>query len=748
MVYLTLIFVASLALAWGQDEIPPVIAQTPADSALDSAAAHEEQDPGDEDEEDWSEEGLAGLDFLLPVDGDVFYTPDISILVNIQGFSPSGMVLVLDGYNYDRPLGLEAGLLKTRIEDLHQGVHELELLLLADGNRILARGRIRFFIRLPEPKKEIHTGPVRQFGRVAARFDVKGAEARSRVRNQKKLNLEEGEITAGKSEEPLSRQIEGAVEAAYNLKVYDWEAHTKVLLRTEENEFRQPAHRFSARVKYGPYGYLKAGDVYPAFNELLLNGTRVRGGEVGLSVVTDDISWASLKVARGESRREIPAYVAVYDTGNGDRTDTVSGTFGQTLTAVRLGFGGGGVFDLGITGMMAEDRIGSKSNLELTDSLHGIRPLQNAGTGVDLRIGLWDGKVQLFSDYALTLLTRDKSLGASDGGDIDLSFDPKSFDDYFQINPSTQGLQYLIENSQSNSDIPGFINANAAWDAGINMSIPLNGVTTESEIRYDHLGLLYHTEGNPFLGSDPGDGIRFLQKLLLLENRLALGLEASRFSQDLGLSRQQERSYKAEIRWTPLSTQPSGWVSIGSTERAPEGRYPYQYHSGFLTFNAGAYQQFLFPIGRLHASALYGFTQSEFDLTATSIIEPTDVDDLLDFPTARTHIANVSLQLRPRAIDFMPRISYTFTNNGVQEPTHNVAMGLQQLWLNGRIKADCGLQVGQYPESLTRNDLLLGETFAMDLRFTPTQSARFTEKWIQYGERRNISVGGFYELYF
>jgi hypothetical protein len=722
---------------------PSTQEKTATQSVTDSADAEE-----DDDEFDAISDGHS-LDFILPVDGDIFYTDDVQILANVQGVEPTGMVLILDGYNYDQPLSLEVGLIRASLKGLHNGVHELKLLILDGSNHILARKNVRFFVRVPEPKKVEHTGPVRQFGRIAARMDVKGAEARNRIQNQAKLSMVDGKPVAGESVTPLAQQIDGALEGSYNLKVYDWEAHGKVLLRTDEDGFRQPSNRFSARINYGPYASLKGGDVYPAFNDLLLNGARLRGGEAKLAVVAKDITWGSLKIARGESRREIPAYVAIYDTGAGTRTDTLSGTFAQTLTAIRVGFGGGSTFDLGITGMMAEDKIGSQSTLDLADSLHGVRPIQNAGTGIDLRVGLWDGRIQIFHDAALTLLTRDKSLGASDGGDIDLEFNPKDYEDLFVLNPTTQGIQYVIQNSQKESDITGFLKANSAWDVGINASIPLNGLVTESEVRYDHMGLLYHTEGNPFLGSDPSDGIHLLQKLLLLDNRLSLALEAGSVNQDLGLNQQQERSYKAEVRWTPVATEPSGWVSLGGSERAPDSDYPYQYHSGFFTVNAGAYQQYVFTMGRLHASTLYGFTQSDFKLSATPVVDTSiTATTLLTFPTTRTHIANVSLQLRPRAIDFMPRIAYTFSSNDVQQPLHNVAMGFQQLLIQGRIKGDVGIQIGQYPETVDKNDIMVGETVSLDFRITPTQTARCSEKWIQYGNRRNTSVGAFYEMYF
>lgn len=712
--------------------------------------AEVEEDFDDEDENVGSDFGR-GIEFLLPMDGDVFHTPDLSILATVSGLEPAGMVLVLDGYNLDVPIEFENGLLRAQIFSIHNGVHSLKVILLDASGRMLARREIRFFIRAPEPKRAESKGMVKQFGRVGARLEIKGAEARGRIKSQRELELQNGIPVAGKKEVPMAQQLDGALEGAYNLKVKDWETFAKVLLRTDENRFRQPSHRFSTRIKYGPYGYLKAGDVYPAFGELMLTGTRLRGGEIGGAIVINDMPWASLKVARGQTQRHIPAYEATYDLGLGDgssRSDTLSGTPAQTLTAIRLGFGGGQSFDLGFSGLIAREEVLEGEERALNDSLRGPKPLHNAVLGSDLRIGLWKGQIQLFADWALSLVTSDRSLGAINKDTFDLSFDPKDFESVIPMNLTTRGLEYFIETPQHTADYSGFISSNTAWDAGISASIPLGSVISETEFRYDHLGLLFQSEGNPFLGSDPGDGFRFIQKILLFEHRLSLGVEASASEQEWGLAKQNQRGVKGEIRWTSLPTEPSAWLTVSNHQRVPQGDYPYQFKSGFLSFSGGAYQQFFTGLGRLHASALYALTESSFELVTQPLLDTSLAGSNSDYPDVQTHIMNTSLQLRPRNIDFMPRLAYTFATNGVQKPTHTVNMGFQQ-WLNdGRFKGDFGFQVGQYPESETKNDVFFGQNFGLDVRLTQTQTFRLREKWLQYGNRRNVSLGGFYELFF
>jgi len=57
------------------------------------------------------------------------------------------------------------------------------------------------------------------------------------------------------------------------------------------------------------------------------------------------------------------------------------------------------------------------------------------------------------------------------------------------------------------------------------------------------------------------------------------------------------------------------------------------------------------------------------------------------------------LQYKIRSTDFLPRISYTFSNNGIQLATNTVTMGFQQPILDNRVKLDLSGSVGQYPES-------------------------------------------------
>jgi hypothetical protein len=371
---LALLIALSALAAWSQTPAatpapapaaPSAVPEAAVQPAADSAAAASADSADDEEDEPQPQEAAVDLPepgFLIPIDGDVFYEEDLKVLLSLAGTPPASMVLLLDGYPENVPLSISEGLVSVKVSGLKSGVHTVTLLLFNERTEIIAREEVRFFVRLPEPNRDQKSGNFRQFGRFVTKLDWKGGEAQGRILSQSELKLSDTVITSGKEEKPLSQEVEGVAEAAYNVKYRQLQAYGKALLRTDENRFRQPAHRISANVKLGPWASLKGGDIYPTYNPLILSGTRVRGAEGGLALVVGDKQYMNLKVVRGESRREVPAYIARYDTGGASpRIDTVPGSYAQDLLAARLGFGGGPWFDFGLSFLKAKDRSSSAS---------------------------------------------------------------------------------------------------------------------------------------------------------------------------------------------------------------------------------------------------------------------------------------------------------------------------------------------------------------------------------------------------
>ena len=723
-----------------------LFAQVPADSSVVA--------------ESTVDSNASSVSFVMPAEGDVFYSSDVKIVAHVQGPVPPAMLAVLDGFALDKPIQVENGILTVELYDLAQGVHEFKLLFLDDHKHITLSQIVRFFIRVPEPRRDATKGKFRQFGSVKAQAEWKGEDAASRIMQQSEVldiitfydpvadEYFDSALT-GKAEKPISKNLNAGTQVTYNFKDGRWEGYVSGLLSTDGSRFRQPVDRFSGSVTFGPWASIKGGDVYPSYNSMVLNGTRVRGTEVSAAVVTGDsaIHWAYVKATTGETRREVPAYVVRTEAPSeslGYRDDIIPGTLAQKLSAVRLGFGGGPTFDLGITVMKASDLRGDSLYEFINGDLYGVRPVENLVTGVDSRLGLWDGRIQIYGQWAISLYTQDRSLGAFNADTAGKSFNPKKYEDIFTINPTTSGWEYLLTGGGTKPDYKGFVDANSTYSMGFSTSIPFSsGLVYETDASYTHLGAEYHSEGNPFLGSNPGNGWDLQQRLALLENRLNLGLEGSNFEQDLGIYEQLQRSFKGEVRFSPGAYQPAVWLNGGVTAQIPRGNSPFQYTQDFDELNVGGFHQFKLGQGSLHLSTQYGYTYSKLTLETD-----TSSAALQNSPATQTHNVNTTFQYKFRGSNFQPKLSYTYSNNGVQKPTNNLILGIQDAFLEKRFRMDVNFLMGQYPKSVTKNDLSFGENLTLSYAIGDKQSVRCNERWSKYGTRTSITSGAYYEMFF
>ena len=58
-------------------------------------------------------------------------------------------------------------------------------------------------------------------------------------------------------------------------------------------------------------------------------------------------------------------------------------------------------------------------------------------------------------------------------------------------------------------------------------------------------------------------------------------------------------------------------------------------------------------------------------------------------------------QYKLRYSDFLPRVGYTFSYNGIQLATSSVTLGFLQPFSDNKVKLDLSTTIGQYPKSNT-----------------------------------------------
>lgn len=705
----------------------------------------------------------SSVSFLIPADGDVNYATELKVIARVEGNEATDLLPVLDGFSGGPSLLLEKNILTLYLTGLAEGAHEIRMLYL-DSGKVVSTPKVHFFVRTPEPKRDtvVKKIPFVQSGKVTARAERRDRAAASRIVKQSELlgieiiTLPETDTTwpydsaayiIGKGETPFSKNLNAGAEVTYNAKLGHWKGSLKGLVSSDENRFRQTANSASGSLAYGPWAAIRGGDFYPAYNPLILTGIRLRGAEADASLITGDslTHWATIKAATGETRREVPAYVVQSEaTGGGYRLDYVPGSYPQTLTAVRVGAGGGETFDLGVTLMKSSQKRGDSLFEDLNAYLYGPRPVENLVSGLDARLGLWQSRIQLYAQGAVSFYTRDRSLGAFSIDTAPGAFDPAQYQQYVVINPTTSGWQYLLTDSvQKKPDSKGFANASSTWQTGVSASIPFSKFVWETDASYSHTGTEYHSEGNPGLDGNPADGWDVAQRLGLMQNRLTLGAGASNYIQNLIDYKQVARSYRGDIRVSPGAYSPILWLNGSVTSQSPRGHAPYQYTQDYDEVNMGGTHKQVAGPGTLNLSTQYGFSYSKLNIEATDTSQPAPY-----YPASKTHTVSSSAQYKFRGTDLQPKVSHAYGDNGVQKPTNNGTLGVQDAFFSRRLTADFNLLLGQYPKTRTRNDLSFGQNAALALRIGAKQTLRGYEKWSKYGDRILIISGANYEMFF
>lgn len=304
-----------------------------------------------------------------------------------------------------------------------------------------------------------------------------------------------------------------------------WRYSARVHLSGYESSDRQPVNRYRVDLRSD---WLRAslGDVSPAYHDLILAGRRVRGVEADLRA-----GPASLSVLWGESRRGIEGLVDPDDPTRVLR----KGTYARDVFAVRPAVGGS-TFQVGATFFRARDDVGSIPDLrneldpvfggggELTGRVN-VAPKDNVVAGTDATLRLFDGRVLLQYDNAVSLLANDISSGAVTESELDelmdaagydpLGVDPSRFEDVFIINSSMIPLDPRDLTSLAQQ-------ARASVRTGPNIL----------SVEWRSVGGSYHSLGFPALRRDRR-GVRIRDSFTAFDDALAVALGVERDEDNL-----------------------------------------------------------------------------------------------------------------------------------------------------------------------------------------------------------------------
>ncbi|MDP8206617.1 MAG: hypothetical protein P9L92_08155 [Candidatus Electryonea clarkiae] len=171
-------------------------------------------------------------------------------------------------------------------------------------------------------------------------------------------------------------------------------------LKSEEQGNLQPQHRF--KVSLGmPWWRIRAGDINPRYNELVLYGRRVRGAELNLLTGPFNVYLISGDINRAVEGRHAGVSVDTTDIMNPDTTQIYTpGTYRRTLNAVRITFGAQDRLMFGIIAMKAKD---DKESLDSTKSRDFGAPKDNLVNGYSLEGFFHRKRISLKGEAAISL---------------------------------------------------------------------------------------------------------------------------------------------------------------------------------------------------------------------------------------------------------------------------------------------------------------------------------------------------------
>jgi len=330
----------------------------------------------------------------------------------------------------------------------------------------------------------------------------------------------------------------------------------------EERSFRQPQNRYSFSAEM-PWLRLHAGDTYPRFPSLIMNGRRLRGffGEL-------ELGWFNLEYATGQTIRGVEGNeldrIAAFDEDGfaiqppsnsilvDDSTYAVFrfGTHTRTLTAIRPSFGSRDFVQMGFTYLHSQDDVGSVE--------FGRRPAENLVVGSDLRVSLDRRRIQFVGEIAGSMQNTDISRGNLTREELDELMGGGAVEQLEDV-ISLSTLQSFITVNQYLVPFDPTQLSSLAMD----LNLRLNYFGNNLQIGYIRRGNDYNSFGLAALRRDVA-GIRVRDRLRVMENQLYFDVSVESLRDNLHDTKAHTthfNRYDASVSYYPRRDFPS--ISVG-----------------------------------------------------------------------------------------------------------------------------------------------------------------------------------------
>ncbi len=279
----------------------------------------------------------------------------------------------------------------------------------------------------------------------------------------------------------------------------------RIYISSEERSTRQPYNRYSLDF-YVPHFNLYLGDHNQVFSNTTIAGKNIRG-------VGGDLQFGFFKLSSfyGQIQRHIKGTMHIDTTDTVVDTSFSGGYYNRNSLGVRMQFGKERGFYISLNALKTKDDMKSEE--------YAQNPKDNIVVGVDSKLSLFKSRMQFGWEVSASLVNNNIAPGVLtkddlDSLDINLPFDPESFENIFIINQFVEPYKLTLSNIAAEGYLRTFFMHNL-----------LN-------IRYSYVGGSYYSLANPYQQNDKA-GFNIMDNITLLENQLTFGLGYHAYNDNL-----------------------------------------------------------------------------------------------------------------------------------------------------------------------------------------------------------------------
>lgn len=330
-------------------------------------------------------------------------------------------------------------------------------------------------------------------------------------------------------------------DASGNGYTGQWRYDYLLSLNSTQDRRSQSLQRFKTAINYAKTARICFGDNWPTYNQLLLDGQRVRGIEVNLKTPREQVNF---DILMGHTRRAVDPYI--FDQHGLDslgklnpltitHNDSIRffepGVYQRMLLASRLHVGSGKYFKLGVDFLKSKDDSSSISQIFLIDTVnkktksYKRTPKDNLGLGANGALYLWKRRITIYSHYALSFFTDNilggastkEEIGKTAGKNVSLAFDPQKIKTFLIVNSSTVPLPISADSTKNINN--GALLNSTAFNAGLRGVFPLGTAREAFEFQYFFIGPNYISLGNEYLSANRA-GFLLSEELSLFSGKI------------------------------------------------------------------------------------------------------------------------------------------------------------------------------------------------------------------------------------